>query len=256
MRAVALILVIANLTYLGWALLIDAPRNAPAVGVGIDTNAPRLVLAKERAQATERAADLASARTAPALANAATLTNATVNSADAPQCVSVGPFQDLSSATQASATLKSAGHESRQRLEQGQLWVGYWVNVPGFANREEAEHAAAKLKQNGMNDVYISLSAGVGPESAKTTNVVSLGVFKESERAQRLLQEARALGFAAQVSDRTRSGSVYWVDVDLAPSAPKFDLSILGAQPGKILRLDQHRCPAQTGEKNREKSGG
>jgi cell division septation protein DedD len=124
-------------------------------------------------------------------------------------------------------------------LEQGQLWVGYWVNIPGFAKREDADRAVAKLKQNGITDVYISLSG----TDAESSNVVSLGVFKETERAQRVLAQAKGLGLPAQISDRTRAGSVYWVDVDFPTPQPNFDFSTLGAQPGKILRLEQRVCP-------------
>jgi hypothetical protein len=156
------------------------------------------------------------------------------------RCISIGPFQDLPSAAQASATLKSAGRDSRQRLEQGQVWLGYWVTVPGFAKREDAERAVALLKQRGMADVYVSLNN----TDAESSNVVSLGLFKEPERAQRMLTEAKNFGFAAQITDRTRPGSVYWVDVDFHDPESTFDFSILGAQPGKILRLEQRTCPA------------
>jgi cell division septation protein DedD len=118
--------------------------------------------------------------------------------------------------------------------------VGYWVNVPGFAKREDADRAVARFKQSGITDVYISLSGA----DAGSSNVVSLGVFKEAERAQRLLTEAKSLGFAAQISERTRAGSVYWVDVDFPSPQPNFDFSSLGAQPGKILRLEQRACPS------------
>jgi cell division septation protein DedD len=205
----------------------------------------RLVLAAERREITAAAAALSqksrAERTANTSNDAAKTATTAANQAAAggPQCISIGPFQDLTSATQASATLKSAGRDSRQRLEQGQLWVGYWVNVPGFAKREDAERAVTKLKQNGITDVYISLSGA----DAESPNVVSLGVFKETERAQRILVQAKGLGFPAQISDRTRAGSVYWVDVDFPSPQPNFDFSTLGAQPGKILRLEQRACP-------------
>ena len=240
MRELALFLLFANLAYLGWALLIDSPRDVPIQGNSLDPNAPRLVLASERDAATERAAKLAANRKAVPNSPAATTTTAPPQSA----CISVGPFQDLSSAAQATATVAGAGHRPRQRLEQGELWVGYWVHVPGFSNREEAERAVAKLKQNGIDDVYISLSSSA---EASSNNVVSLGVFKDADRAQRLLQEAKGLGFAAQVTDRTRSGSLYWIDVDLNAPADRLDLSLLGSQPGKILRLEQQPCPVPKG---------
>jgi cell division septation protein DedD len=251
MRALGLLLIIANLGYLGWATLVDVRDEAtPVPSPPSDVTVQRLVLAAERDVATAAAAarsqksrderssaDASRARNDTATPGRPRAEAAVVDTG--PRCISIGPFQDLTSAAQASATLRSAGRESRQRLEQGQLWVGYWVSVPGFAKREDAERAVARLKQNGITDVYISLS-GAEPESS---NVVSLGVFKETDRAQRLLAEAKALGFPAQISDRTRAGSVYWVDADFPSPQPNFDFSTLGAQPGKILRLEQRDCP-------------
>ncbi|HTE41425.1 MAG TPA: SPOR domain-containing protein [Steroidobacteraceae bacterium] len=237
MRALALLLVIINLAYFGWATLVDEPSNAPTPSQ-LDASAPRLVLASER-------------KSTPALdiSKPTSPVDTTTVAANDSKCTSVGPFQDLSTATQASATVTSAGHVSRQRLEQGQLWVGYWVHVPGFTNREEAERAVARLKQHGIDDVYISL--GSSADSQPSTNIVSLGVFKESERAQRLLQEAKDLGLPAQVSDRTRAGSVYWVDVDFDTAEPKFDFSVLGSRPGKILRLEQRPCATSSGDRSK-----
>jgi len=245
MRALALLLFISNLAYLGWATLIDVRDTPPPSGAVADPNVQRLVLAAERASVVATAAARSQkARTERSAKNASSDTESAASGSSAatesgPQCISIGPFQDLTSAAQASATLKSTGRESRQRLEQGQLWVGYWVSVPGFAKREDAERAVARLKQNGITDVYISLSGG----EAEASNIVSLGVFKESERAQRLLNEAKDLGFAAQISDRTRAGSVYWVDAEFPEPEPNIDFSTLGALPGKILRLEQRACP-------------
>jgi cell division septation protein DedD len=247
MRALALLLIVINLGYLGWAVLIDVRNDTAATPAEADPNVQRLVLSAERQNITAAAAALSQKSKTERAANVDGSKNATGGTATShpavsagPQCISIGPFQDLTSATQASATLKSTGRDSRQRLEPGQLWVGYWVNVPGFAKREDADRAVARFKQSGITDVYISLSGA----DAGSSNVVSLGVFKEAERAQRLLTEAKSLGFAAQISERTRAGSVYWVDVDFPSPQPNFDFSSLGAQPGKILRLEQRACPS------------
>ena len=248
MRALALFLIVVNLAYLGWATLIDAPPERPRSTPAADDNVERLVLARERDVAVATAAALAKkvhADKPAASSDTATSTNnppAATAGATGPQCISIGPFEDLASAAQASATLKSQGHDSHQRLEQGQLWVGYWVNIPGFAKREDAETAVARLKENGFSDAYISLNG----TDADASNIISLGVFKEVERAHRLLDEAKALGFAAQISDRTREGSVFWIDTTFQQPDPNFDLAALGARPGKIVRLEQRPCTSDS----------
>ena len=238
-------MIIVNLAYLGWATLIDVPDEVtPSASSTADPSVQRLILVSERSNITAAAAVRSQKARADRTTAATTPSTNTTGDKSGSQCISVGPFQDLTSAAQASATLKSAGRESRQRLEQGQLWFGYRVTVPGFAKREDAERAVARLKQNGIADVYISLSTA----DAESAHVVSVGVFQEAEGAQRRLAETKNLGLAAQISDHTRAGSVYWVDVDLAASEPNsvtnFDFSSLGAQPGKILRLEQRACPS------------
>jgi len=231
MRALALLLIVANLGYLGWAVLIDAPPKPLPVDSTDTSNVTRLVLASERVS--------------PAQLLKKPTTRIAVKPVEPPpeappqKCVSVGPFQDLPSVVEASAVFKGAGYESRQRLEQGELWVGHWVSIAGFGNHELAERAVAKLKEKGVVDAYIL--PGTDP-----ANVISLGVFKEQDRAQRRMNEAKSLGFEAQIADRTRAGSVYWIDVDLKNAGQTLDTSILGSQPGKIVRLELRACPANT----------
>jgi len=233
MRALALLLVVVNLAYLGWATLIDT-RAALPNPPNVDPTVQRLVLASER---TVESTAATTKQTSARQVDERTTANKSSTDASTAQCVSIGPFQDLTTAAQATATLNAAGSTSRQRMEQGEVWIGYWVHVPGFEKQEDAERAMARLKENGIADVYISLSSG-----DTASSVISLGVFRESERAQRLLAEAKSLGFAAQITDRTRPGTVYWVDVE-KPSESEFDFASLGAQPGKILRLEQVPCP-------------
>lgn len=247
MRAVALLLVLANLGFLGWSQLVDtrSPRAELAAKVGA-TSAPRLVLSTEaKGSATPRstspAADPAPAADAQGDASLppAELTAATNPIAGAPgelQCVSVGAFRDLAEAVQASAVLQTAGYPSRQRVDQGDVWLGYWVSVQNFESREAAEKALADLSQRGVTDAYIL--PGSDP-----ANALSLGVFNDAARAQRRVEEIRALGLDARLADRKRAGSVYWLDVDLPAPGALFDAAILQTQPGKIVRLEFRSCP-------------
>jgi hypothetical protein len=226
MRAIALLLIIANVTYFGWAAWIDVPlESAAGVNDLSQLDLPGLVLARERANSTattpQKSLPLAKADIPVA--------------AGKPRCTSVGPFQDLPTAAQAAATLKSAGFGSEQRLEQGEMWVGYWLSLQDLPSRDEADRALVRLKERGIADAYII--PGSDPP-----NVVSLGVFKDHDRAQRRLNEIQQLGLPAQISDRKRAGSVYWLDVQLTADQG-IDLGLLGAEPGKILRLEIRACP-------------
>jgi cell division septation protein DedD len=223
MRAFALLLAAVNILYFGWAAWIDAPP--PMTSGSAVEDVPGLMLARERTAPIAGTSTQAVARSE----------RPTESSASGPSCTSVGPFQDLASAAQAAAALKGAGFDSEQRLEQGEMWVGYWLSLQGLGTRDEADRALARLKEQGISDAYII--PGSDP-----ANVVSLGVFKDHERAQRRLSEIQQLGLPAQLSDRKRAGSVYWLDAAVNPGQA-LDLSLLGSEPGKILRLEMRACP-------------
>ncbi|MEQ1579813.1 MAG: SPOR domain-containing protein [Steroidobacteraceae bacterium] len=246
MRAVALLLILANLGFLGWSQLVDtrSPRAELAAKVGA-SSAPRLVLSTEAkgtaARSTSPAIDpaLVAGTQGDASLPPAELTSAANPVVGAPgelQCVSVGAFRDLAEAVQASAALQTAGYASRQRVDQGDVWLGYWVSVQNLASREAAEKVLADLAQRGISDAYIL----PGSEPA---NTLSLGVFNDAARAQRRVEEIKALGYDAQLADRKRAGSVYWLDVDLPAPGALFDAAVLQTQPGKIVRLEFRACP-------------
>jgi hypothetical protein len=152
------------------------------------------------------------------------------------RCVSLGPFRELSQAATAAANLRSTGLRPTQRLAEGDIWVGYWVHMPDFASRAEADAALSKLRSNGISDSYIV----PGGDSGHT---ISLGVFSEIKRAGRRREEVRRLGFDPQVVDRNRRGTVYWVDLTLEPGE-ELSPEKLQSLPGRIIRLEQRVCEA------------
>jgi len=233
MRALALLLILANLGFLGWSRLVDVRHGDGVASVGV-ASAPRLVLSTEVGPVADPEQ---AAGTSPeaSLVDEAAAAASTV-AAEQVSCVSVGAFRDLAEAVQASAALQTAGYFSRQRVDQGDIWLGYWVSVQDLADREAAEAALAELGRNGIMDAYIL----PGTESA---SILSLGVFNDAARAQRRVEEIRALGFNADLAERRRPGSVYWVDVDLAAPGTMFDPAILQSEPGRIVRLEFRSCP-------------
>ncbi len=240
MRTLCLILILANVLFFSWSQLIDVhvsdlERDTSKVA----TPPPRIVLAREVTSTPEPTVikDIQPPRVAPL--GDATPASATA-AADSFSCTSVGPFAELADAAQAQAALKTAGFTPRQRLEQGELWVGYWVSVQDFESREAAENALKVLLDSGITDVY--LMPGSDP-----ANVLSLGVFSDYQRAQRRAEEIRALGFAPRIDDRKRAGTVYWIDADLSEPGQKIDTSLFQSGPGKIMRLELRACPAPVG---------
>jgi hypothetical protein len=234
MRTFSLLLILCNVLFFVWSQLIDVnihpldrappPRANPP---------PRIVLAREvrSEQMTEPVAPapVGSSDSAPAEAQQN-------ESGSAYGCTTVGPFANLSDASQAQAALTAAGFSPRQRLEQGELWVGYWVSVQDLPNRDAAEEALQRLTDAGITDVYLM-------PGSEPPHVLSLGVFSDFQRAQRRVQEVQRLGLQPRIDDRKRTGSVYWVDVDLTAPDQAIDTSIFQTDPRKIMRLELRACP-------------
>nr|WP_298726132.1 SPOR domain-containing protein [uncultured Steroidobacter sp.] len=252
MRAFCLLLILVNALYLIWSQVIDVQVSSlDRVPLRMAAPPPRIVLAKEaqsaptepqpeedEEQTVAEVRDVIPPQVAP-LESPGTVQPAQpapVAREDALSCSSVGPFADLGQASQAQATLRSMGFQPRQRVEQGELWTGYWVSVRDLATREAAEQALKTINANGITDVY--LMPGSDPP-----NVLSLGVFSDYQRAQRRAEEVRAIGLTPQISDRKRAGSVFWVDVDLKEPGQTIDTSVFQVGQSRILRLELRGCP-------------
>lgn len=233
MRTLCLILVLVNALFFSWAQLIDV-KGSPLDRVAASSapRPPRIVLAREVATTPERPDDGALAGSK----SSAEKSKVARAAGNAGGCTSVGPFSDLADASQAQAVLRTANFQPRQRLEQGELWVGYWVSVQDFASREAAETSMKMLKEKEITDVY--LMPGSSPP-----HVLSLGVFSDYKRAQRRAEDVRKLGLNPRIDDRKRPGSVYWIDVDLPEAGMTIDTGMFQTGAGKIMRLELRACP-------------
>jgi hypothetical protein len=254
MRAFCLLLVLVNALYFIWSEVIDVQVGSlDRVPIRMAVPPPRIVLAKEaqnapaeqqqpEEQQDEQVAevrDVVPPQVTP-LESPGALEQpgppAAVAREDALTCSSVGPFADLGQASQAQATLRTLGFQPRQRVEQGELWTGYWVSVRDLRTRDLAEAALKTLNANGITDVY--LMPGSDPP-----NVLSLGVFSDYQRAQRRAEEVKTIGLSAEISDRKRAGSVFWIDVDLKEPGQAIDTSLFQVGQSRILRLELRGCP-------------
>ena len=240
MRNLCLLLILANALFFVWSQLLDV--QAPALDRAPTPSAeapPRIVLMREVEEDEEQPAqetpgeirDVAPPSVEPLGDRGAQLART-----DSLSCTSVGPFADLPQAAQAQSALRAAGYEPRQRVEEGELWVGYWVSVPNLPTQAAAESALRRLTDNDITDVYLM------PE-ADPAHIVSLGVFSDYQRAQRRADQVRALGLEPRISDRRRAGSVYWLDVDLREPGELIDASVFQTGEARIMRLEMRACP-------------
>jgi hypothetical protein len=235
-------LVLANVGYFLWARGIAKTPEAPALGLPAAT----LKLASESSE-TPRAAG-------PDAGNAAA---AGITGTDAPRadagdgvrqglltnvkrCISIGPFRDVSEAAHAATTLRGGGYDPRQRVADGEVWVGVWVYLPLPPSRAAGDQTLAKLKAGGIDDALEM----PGPNEG---SVISLGLYSEAKRAQARVAQAQALGFNPGIADRKRTGNVYWIDIDLKPTDSLLNPADLQSDAGRIVRLEVKGCPPVSG---------
>jgi hypothetical protein len=239
MRNLFFALVLANLAFAAWSAWYAAAP--PATAVSAQSAVPiRLVseVAREKpegARAPGVGSDERGGEQAPSVGSnepGGTLPSQ-LASPDPDRCVSVGPFADLDDAEAAASRLRALDYAAAPRAADGDVWIGYWVHIDAIPSRVEANRALADLRENGVADAYLIPGEADG-------DIISLGVFSDIGRAGRLRERARELGLDALVVDRSRRGTVYWIDMEL-PGSHELDLEGLQA-PGRITRLEQRSC--------------
>lgn len=234
-RILFLLLLLANLGILAWYRLYVVPGNAgltpsPSPGGQPLKLMSELSAAERKELATVTPLNPPAASTAPAVAAAthaaapaATGAAALAAPINGLVCVSYGPFPSADAAGQGTTRLKGAGLTVSPRTVAGKAKLGYWVYLPPFATRKEADAATAMLKKRGVADIYV-----VADEANR--NAVSLGVFSQKDGAVQREKEIRKLGLRPQMAERFRDEPHYWLDAkgpDTAlPGADSFkDLS-------------------------------
>jgi hypothetical protein len=153
------------------------------------------------------------------------------------RCVSMGPFAGLDRAAQATTMLKQEGYEPRQRLANGPVPDDYMVLIGQLKGEAEQGRVVGRLKRGGLDDAYPL-------PRLKDGYAVSVGIFSQPRRAERRAAAVGRMGFKAEVVERTRSGTVYWIDFDLkAPSggAATSDPLLKASDPSQKWQLTA--CP-------------
>ena len=234
-RALLLLLILANFGTLAWhrwyALPEDASLStAPALGGKPLQLASELSPAQRKAIAAEEAP---SASTAAAAVSAPAASTSALAAATA--CASYGPFPSDDAVQQGASRLKPLGLQTSEHLVPGKAKLGYWVYLPPFGSKHEADAATSLLKRRGVQDIYV-----VTDEANR--NAVSLGVFSQRSGAIERQKQIKKLGFRALESERFRDEPRYWLDArglaGALPAAAVFsDLADEGAPIGKATAL-------------------
>lgn len=198
MKNLLLLLIVANILYFLWGLY---PREElqPGVAVVEETDlGPPL-------EVTTSQDDIASVGAVLGSGDPSDLEALVGRS-----CVTIGPFKVGDDADTAALEYRSEGMKAAVRSVKGQIFVGHWVQIRDVPDRATANEWIDTLKEGGLTDAY---AVPTEEEGLK----ISLGVFGDVERAEKVELQARSLDFDADISPRMRDGVVHFVDIGLPP---------------------------------------
>jgi len=209
-RAILLLLILANIGILAWHRWYELPEEAaqptaPALGGKPLQLATELTPAERKALAAEETPSAATASQAAVAASTSAAVAATA-------CAAYGPFPSDDAVQQGAARLKPLGLQVSEHLVPGKSKLGYWVYLPPFGSKHEADAATALLKRRGVQDIYV-----VTDEANR--NAVSLGVFSQRSGALERQKAMHKMGYRALMAERFRDEPRYWLDARGLPGA-------------------------------------
>ena len=225
MKNLLLILLLANILYFVWGMVAeDSAEPGIAVVSESDLGPPLDVTTNRDAEAAASVGAILGSGEPSAL-------EAVVGRS----CVTVGPFKASADADTALTQYAGEGMRASLRSAQGQIFVGHWVMIRDVADRETGNEILQTLRQGGLSDAYLVPSEDGGLN-------VSLGLFGELDRAEKVELQAKSLDLPADITPRTREGSVFFVDIGLLPGKGAGAIVEKYGEE-KVLLRDAATCP-------------
>ncbi len=120
-------------------------------------------------------------------------------------CGNVGYFDKRSQAELLSVKLLAQGVKSDIASELSNEQAGYWVLIPPQKDREGAVEVAKQLEAAGVADIWRFTSGNLA-------HAISLGLFRDEERAIARRDQISGMGFEPEVRPRYREQSRYWLN--------------------------------------------
>jgi hypothetical protein len=223
MRNLLLLLVLANILFFIWEMAIEEPPETGVAIVEVSQLGPPLELSRTAQPAASVGAMLgASGQTDFAAAVGRS-------------CVSIGPFTSSPEAQRVLRDFRNEGMRATVRSTEGQVFVGHWVQIRDIPDRQTGNQMIDRLVAGGLTDAYLVPTDDEGLK-------ISLGLFGEMSRAERVELQAESLDMAAEISPRTREETVYFVDIALPPGRGAGAM-IERFGEDKVLLRAQATCP-------------
>lgn len=224
MRNLIFLLILANVLYFLWNRFVAEPEETGVAIVDERDLGPPLTIKKN------------------AVAEAATSVGAVLGSGQPSDlaavvgrsCVSIF-FKTNSEADSAITALEREGMLTSLRSTQGQVFVGNWVQIRNIKDLKSGAGMIDKLQSGGIADAYL-----MDDENGKYK--ISLGLFGDMGRAEKIELQAKSLGLPADITPRMREATVYYVDVGLPPGkGAKSIIEQFGEE--RVFLREKATCP-------------
>lgn len=225
MKNLLLLLLLANILYFTWGMVApDSPEPGVVVVDESDLGPPLAV-------AMDREAEAAASVGAVLGSGEPSVLEAVVGRS----CVTVGPFKSGASADVALTQYAGEGMRTSLRSEYGEIFIGHWVMIRGLDSRATGNEMLETLRKGGLSDAYLV------PTEKDGVNI-SLGLFGDLDRAEKVELQAKSLGLAADITPRTREGDIFYVDIGLPPGKGAGAIVDKYGEE-KVLLRDAATCP-------------
>ncbi|MCU7941384.1 MAG: hypothetical protein KZQ87_01785 [Candidatus Thiodiazotropha sp. (ex Cardiolucina cf. quadrata)] len=121
-----------------------------------------------------------------------------------PVCRTIGYLESRSDAEIVSVSLRAMGLKPELQSETSNEQAGVWVLIPPQATRREAIEISNRLERDGVSDLWRFTSG-------ELVHAISLGLFRNEERAEARKNEIIDLGYEAIIKPRYRQKTKYWL---------------------------------------------
>ncbi|MCU7880780.1 MAG: hypothetical protein KZQ66_01860 [Candidatus Thiodiazotropha sp. (ex Lucinoma aequizonata)] len=121
-----------------------------------------------------------------------------------PICKTVGFLESRSDADIVSVRLRALGLKPDLESETRNEQAGVWVLIPPQASRHKAIEIANRLEKDGIADLWRFTSG-------ELVHAISLGLFRDGERAEARRKEITEMGYEAIIKPRYRQKTNYWL---------------------------------------------
>jgi len=225
MRNLLLLLLLANILYFVWGLFVE-DTGQPGVAI-VDESALGPPLAVAPNQYSDMVASVGAVLGSGEPSDLAAVVGQS--------CVTVGPFRNNSDANIALVQYAAEGMRTTLRSSRGQIFVGHWVQIRNVSDRQEGNKILRQLRRGGLSDAYIVETDDEGMK-------ISLGLFGDIERAERIELQAKSMDLPAEITPRMSEGMVFYVDIGLPPGKGAGAIVEKYGEE-KVLLRQQATCP-------------